>query len=103
MFASGGSVLASLMPLPEKYRGSINLRRKYFQERYPVSDIDLFLYGLNEDQAENKLLEIYEAVSSANPHKVVCFRTSNALTLVSQYPFRHIQVVLRLYSSPYFQ
>jgi hypothetical protein len=27
-------------------------------------------------------------------------RSKNAITLVSQYPYRHIQIILRLYKSP---
>jgi hypothetical protein len=34
------------------------------------------------------------------PFDVLCFRSSHAVTMVSQYPYRHVQVVLRLYSSP---
>ena len=62
--------------------------------------MDLFLYGLTPEQANAKLQEIYFAVTEANPHEVVCFRSKHAVTLVSQYPFRHIQIILRLYKSP---
>ena len=31
---------------------------------------------------------------------VVCFRTKHTVTLVSQFPFKHIQIILRLYKSP---
>ena len=33
-------------------------------------------------------------------YPVLAFRSAHAVTLVSQYPFRHVQVVLRLYNSP---
>lgn len=42
-------------------------------------------------QAEAKLHEIYDAVQAANPYEVLCFRSAHAVTMVSQYPFRHIQ------------
>ena len=75
--------------------------RKYFHDvAFPGSDVDLFLYGLDQDAAEAKLLEICEAVQAANPFEVLAFRSAHAITLVSQYPFRHIQIVLRLYNSP---
>ncbi|RKP26202.1 hypothetical protein SYNPS1DRAFT_8157, partial [Syncephalis pseudoplumigaleata] len=34
------------------------------------------------------------------PWEVSCVRSKNVVTLVSQYPYRHIQIVLRLYRSP---
>ncbi len=47
-----------------------------------------------------KLEEIYQAVVDACPHEVLAIRSAFAVTLVSQYPFRHIQIVTRLYNSP---
>jgi len=34
------------------------------------------------------------------PDTVICFRSKYAVTLVSKYPYRHIQIILRLYKSP---
>lgn len=102
IFAAGGGVLACTQPIPAEYAMNVATKRKYFHDvQYSSSDVDLFLYGLNEEDGKRKLLEIYEAVCQACPHTVVCFRSAHAVTLVSQYPFRHIQIVLRLYSSPY--
>ena len=47
-----------------------------------------------------KLNEIYEAVCNEIPNTALAFRTAYAISIVSQYPYRHIQIVLRLYSSP---
>jgi ankyrin repeat protein len=100
VFCAGGSVLACLQPVSSEFRDVAP--RKYFHDiAYAGSDVDLFLYGLTEQQAKDKLVEIYEAVCRANPFEVVAFRSAHAITLVSQYPFRHIQIVLRIYSSPY--
>lgn len=68
---------------------------------FPASDIDLFLHGLSSEQARAKIQEIYDAVLEVNPYEVLCFRSAHSISLVSQYPFRHIQIVLRLYSSPF--
>eukprot|EP00930_Biecheleria_cincta_P036665 TRINITY_DN25130_c0_g2_i1.p1 TRINITY_DN25130_c0_g2~~TRINITY_DN25130_c0_g2_i1.p1 ORF type:complete len:1765 (-),score=415.36 TRINITY_DN25130_c0_g2_i1:94-5325(-) len=106
VFAAGGSVAGCLQPLPDKVQSSnwAEARKKrrpyYHDEALPGSDVDLFLYGLTAEQAEKKMVEIYEAVQAANPYEVLCFRSAFAVTLVSQYPFRHIQIVLRLYNSP---
>lgn len=102
VFAAGGGVLACAQPCPKEHDDSLTAKRNYFHNvAYSSSDVDLFLYGLNEAEAKRKLEDIYQAVSESCPHTVVCFRSAHAVTLVSQFPFRHIQIVLRLYSSPY--
>ena len=47
-----------------------------------------------------KLNEIYEAVCNEIPNTALAFRSAYAISIVSQFPYRHIQIVLRLYSSP---
>jgi len=37
---------------------------------------------------------------SAVSAEVLCFRSKNAVTIVGQFPFKHVQIVLRLYQSP---
>jgi len=105
--AAGGAVAGCLAPLPSEVGDVTNfgakrvVRREYFHDEFlPGSDIDLFLYGIDETQAEKKLMDIYEAVQAACPYTVRAFRSAYAITLVSQYPFRHVQIVLRLYNSP---
>lgn len=53
-----------------------------------------------QEQGIAKLEEIFTAVQDACPHEVTAIRSAFAVTLVSQYPFRHIQIVTRLYNSP---
>lgn len=88
------------------------------------SDIDLFVWGLTEEQANQKILDIYNRIADNCPFEVLCFRCDDgflqphafnvltmylqcacrsayAISIVSQYPFRHVQIVLRLYSSPF--
>ncbi|RIA80590.1 hypothetical protein C1645_701466 [Glomus cerebriforme] len=43
---------------------------------------------------------IYETVNNAVPCDVACFRSKHCVTILSQYPHRHIQIVLRLYNTP---
>jgi hypothetical protein len=93
IFCAGGAVLAALSPIPERYAKRNKERKQYYHEKaYPASDVDLFVYGLNEEGAKNKLTEIYQAVCDAVPYDVVAIRSKHAITLVSQYPHRHIQV-----------
>jgi hypothetical protein len=61
---------------------------------YKSSDVDLFIYGIeSEEEANKKLEEIYKSVVDAIPYNAIAFRSSFAITIVSQYPYRHIQIV----------
>ncbi|KIO24997.1 hypothetical protein M407DRAFT_211280 [Tulasnella calospora MUT 4182] len=103
VIVAGGSVLASLAPLPEHVlnQGSKRAIRKYYHsEAYPASDVDLFLYGLTPQEAEKKCLDIYDAVRNSVPWDVCAIRTKNAVSIHCQYPCRPVQIVLRIYKSP---
>jgi len=89
------------MPIPAEYDVDNASRRNYYHDvMYKDSDIDIFIYGLNEEEGTQKLIEVYNHIANFIPHKAVCFRSTNAITIVSQYPYRHVQIILRLYSSP---
>ncbi|KAJ7815969.1 ankyrin repeat protein [Mycena olivaceomarginata] len=99
--AAGGAVLACLTPLSAEAKASKRAMRKYYHSvAYPTSDVDLFLWGLNPEQAEEKITKIYEAVRDSVPWDVTCVRTKHTVSIHSQYPYRSVQIVLRLYSSP---
>ncbi|KAI0738301.1 ankyrin [Daedaleopsis nitida] len=101
VIAAGGSVQACLAPVPESAMASKRAMRKYFHHKaFPTSDVDLFLYGLTPEQAEAKMQTIYEAVRDSVPWDVTCVRTKHTVSIHSQFPYRSIQIVLRLYSSP---
>lgn len=68
-------------------------------------------------QAEKKCIQIYQAVRDSIPWDITCVRSKHAISihgtplrihfgdlnlklLAGQYPYRSIQIVLRLYSSP---
>lgn len=86
---------------PQGTTGGNKLRRGEFHSGpYKDADIDIFLYGLNEEEATAKLLRIWNAVTEASPVPVTAFRTKNTITLVSRWPYKHVQIILRLYSSP---
>ncbi|PVI06470.1 ankyrin [Periconia macrospinosa] len=98
--AAGSSVVTSLLPVPEKYKNSKKALRQYYHELLaPASDVDLFLYGLSEEDAINKIIEIEQRVKDSILTEVTTIRTKNAITIVSHYPTRHIQIVLRMYKS----
>lgn len=57
--AAGSSVVTALLPVPDKYSTSKRALREYYHEKLaPASDVDLFLYGLNEAEAALKIKQI---------------------------------------------
>ncbi|KAI9597685.1 ankyrin repeat-containing domain protein [Syncephalis fuscata] len=101
VFVAGGAVNACLLPIPKEHSATYSQIRQYYHSTaYGGSDIDLFIYGLDEEQAKIKMDEIYTSVRDSIPWEVTCIRSKNVVTLVSQYPYRHIQIILRLYRSP---
>ncbi|EED77701.1 predicted protein, partial [Postia placenta Mad-698-R] len=101
VIAAGGAVQACLSPVPASAKVSKRALRKHFHNTaYPTSDVDLFLYGLTEEEAEKKIQVIYEAVRDSVPWDVTCVRSRHTVSIHSQYPYRAVQIVLRLYRSP---
>ncbi|PWY77072.1 ankyrin repeat protein [Aspergillus heteromorphus CBS 117.55] len=97
---AGSAVVTCLLPVPEEYRNSKRGLRKYYHETIaPASDVDLFLYGLDEAQAIEKIQQIEDKVKNSILYETTTVRTKNAITIVSQYPTRHVQIVLRIYKS----
>ncbi|KAI1415647.1 ankyrin [Hypoxylon sp. FL1857] len=98
--AAGSSVVNCLLPVPDRDRKSKRALRTYYHEKFcPASDVDLFLYGLNEEQAIEKIKDIETRIRDAILSEVTVVRTKNAITICSQYPTRHVQIVLRVYKS----
>ncbi|KAL4964077.1 ankyrin repeat protein [Aspergillus stella-maris] len=98
--AAGSAVATSILPVPEKYSDSKRGMRQFYHEEFaPASDVDLFLYGLTEEQAIEKIKQIERCIRDSILTEVSTIRTKNAITIVSQYPTRHVQIVLRRYKS----
>ncbi|KGM91729.1 uncharacterized protein PADG_12187 [Paracoccidioides brasiliensis Pb18] len=97
---SGSAVTTCLLPVPDKCSSSRKAQREYYHEKIATSsDVDLFLYGLNEEQAIEKIKQIETCVRNSILEEVSVIRSKDALTIVSKYPVRHVQIVLRLYKS----
>ncbi|RAL07027.1 ankyrin repeat protein [Aspergillus homomorphus CBS 101889] len=97
---AGSAVVTCLLPVPEQYNDSKRSLRKFYHEKIaPASDVDLFLYGLDEQQALDKIRQIEERIKNTILYETTTIRAKNAITIVSQYPTRHIQIVLRIYKS----
>jgi hypothetical protein len=93
VMAAGSSVVNCLLPIPKEFNTTKRKLREYYHEKFcPASDVDLFLYGLNHDQAIEKIKQIEQAIKDALLNEVTVVRTKYAITIASQYPVRHIQV-----------
>ncbi|KAF3936886.1 hypothetical protein ABW19_dt0206096 [Dactylella cylindrospora] len=99
--AAGSSVLTPIIPVPEEHKQTKRALRDYYHEKLaPTSDVDLFIYGTKDEEVAIKRMEAVEATIRDNLlWETTSIRTKNTITIVSQYPNRHIQIVLRLYSS----
>lgn len=98
--AAGSSVVNCLLPVPEEFNINKRKLREYYHEKFcPASDVDLFLYGLTHDEAIEKMKQIEQAVRDSVLQEITVVRTKYAVTIASQYPVRHIQIVLRVYKS----
>lgn len=98
--AAGSSVVNCLLPVPKLFNTTKRKLREYYHEKFcPASDVDLFLYGLNHEQAIEKIKQIEKAIRDALLNEVTVVRTKYAITIASQYPVRHVQIVLRVYKS----
>ncbi|MCJ1282483.1 hypothetical protein MMC26_001806 [Xylographa opegraphella] len=65
----------------------------------PSSDVDLFIYGLDASAALEKIKHIETHIRNSILAKTTTIRTKNAISIASQYPVRHVQIIARLYKS----
>ncbi len=93
VFVAGGIVLTTLLHLDPTRDGEPEIQD---------GDIDLYIYGLDVHSANSKLREIYDVWCRnlpVNAEKLVV-RNLKTVTLISRYPSRRIQIILRLNKSP---
>ncbi|KAJ7658366.1 hypothetical protein DFH06DRAFT_990270, partial [Mycena polygramma] len=94
VFVAGGMTLGTLLSVGDPPGEDI-------QKLWHSSDIDVYIYGLSADEATNKVQHIYETLRSNRSHSpTLAVKNSKTITFYAQYPFRRIQVVLKLVESP---
>jgi len=87
------------------YMGT-RMRRDKVGRRAPQSpsassrDIDLFLCGLDEEEARAKIRHIHDVILSNCVQDPLVMVNGHAVTFYLEFPTRAIQVVSRLYRSP---
>ena len=91
LFVAGGAVLACLQP---DFSTSLEVGNPFHS-----ADIDIFIYGLSQSDATKKLKHVYEIVKKNTKCSTV-IRSQYAITIIGQYPYRHTQIILRIYQSP---
>lgn len=80
--AAGSSVVNCLLPVPKEYSTSKKALREFYHQKFcPASDVDLFLYGLTEEEAVKKIAEIESKIRDSLLTEVTTVRTKNAVTI----------------------
>eukprot|EP00026_Physarum_polycephalum_P004307 Phypoly_transcript_04325.p1 GENE.Phypoly_transcript_04325~~Phypoly_transcript_04325.p1 ORF type:complete len:691 (-),score=92.49 Phypoly_transcript_04325:63-2135(-) len=88
----GGSVIGSLLPIPGNYTPE-----EYYTTHSPFkgSDIDLCIYGLNDEIAfTKKLVYIYERLTKQVKAEVHIYRSEFTIQFCALFPYRHVQITL---------
>lgn len=71
-----------ILPVPENYNTSKRALRQYYHEKFtPASDVDIFVFGLTEEQAIEKIKDIETSVRDAILAETTVVRTKNAITI----------------------
>lgn len=86
---AGGSILKMLTS--QKNEDLINSN--------DYNDIDIFIYGLQGRDLMAKLFELEESIRSVIPkeYNMISIRMPRVIMFVSQHPYRHIQIILRVF------
>lgn len=86
IFCAGGCILGNIATDNNGYRGK---------------DIDLFIYGVQSDDEANRILKrIHDCVNKNTKGNFTTKQTMNAITIITPYPFRPVQIILRQYQTP---
>jgi hypothetical protein len=101
VFVAGGTSFGALVTpaLPADHVDAKNVQK---QEEWLESDIDLYIYGLGPDQANEKIKHIAEVYKKNLPSDApfLVVRNSQTITFYSRYPLKRLQIVLKLIDSP---
>lgn len=97
-------IIASLLPtdatslqqVHARFHGDGKKPRTKTHSDWKSSDIDLFIYGLTPEEANKKVLEIYDLC--CGPEKeIIVTRTEHVVTFCSGWPRKNIQIILRYF------
>lgn len=73
-------------------------------DTFAESDLDIYIYGLNPSQANEKIKHIYNVWSTNVGEKSVragiCVKNAKTVNFLGEFPDRRIQIVLKIIKSP---
>ncbi|MCJ1225640.1 hypothetical protein MMC12_002289 [Toensbergia leucococca] len=94
IFVAGGMVLTTLLHIDPS---------KDHDKDVQDCDIDMYLYGLEPEEANRKIEEIYDVWSAnlpdSNTQKLVV-KNARSITFLAGYPNRRVQIIFKMLTSP---
>ncbi|KAJ4464596.1 hypothetical protein C8R41DRAFT_859730 [Lentinula lateritia] len=106
VFVAGGLVLGALLTPDIPPTATVPaLERLYLNEppEWISSDIDLYIYGLDVESANEKIkhiADVYQSNLGSADAPFLVVRNSQTITLYSEWPKRRVQIVLKLVKTP---
>jgi hypothetical protein len=91
--------MAEAPVLPQLRKGLHELYHGH-SSRYRNSDLDIFLACDSMEQAQARLVSLVAQIRANIPGPSTLVRTRNAVTVVSQHPFRNVQIIIMCVRSP---
>lgn len=101
VFVAGGLILGALLT-PDVPSSHPDFKLVNKPDEWKSSDIDLYIYGLNPEDANAKIKHIADTYKANLPKGApfLVVRNSQTITLYSEWPRRRVQIVLKLIGSP---
>ncbi|KAJ3795037.1 hypothetical protein GGU11DRAFT_793730 [Lentinula aff. detonsa] len=106
VFVAGGLVLGALLTPDIPPTASVLASERLYLNQpseWISSDIDLYIYGLDVEAANEKIkhiAEVYQSNLGSVDAPFLVVRNSQTITLYSEWPKRRVQIVLKLVKSP---
>eukprot|EP01125_Pyxidicula_operculata_P002999 TRINITY_DN1303_c0_g1_i1.p1 TRINITY_DN1303_c0_g1~~TRINITY_DN1303_c0_g1_i1.p1 ORF type:complete len:692 (+),score=71.79 TRINITY_DN1303_c0_g1_i1:1857-3932(+) len=100
MVVVGGSVSACMLHIPSKYSQSAQMAARFYHDiAYRSSDIDIYIYGVTAEQFSKKVIDLHAHLQSIHRREVIVVKTPYTITFCTEYPNRHIQIVIGKWNS----
>ncbi|PVF98262.1 hypothetical protein CPB86DRAFT_873454 [Serendipita vermifera] len=95
IFIAGGIVLGTLLCTGDPSSGSN-------EEQWKSSDIDIYIYGLNPIQANEKIKHLFTIFRDNLPEdaSILVIRNSRTISFISNFPRRRFQIILKIVKNP---
>ena len=90
LFVAGGSILGCLTSFGGNRFDSLDYG-------FHNADIDIFIHGLNPEEATKKIFDVCEKINKNVSGCGKVLISQQSVTLLGLYPVRHVQFILRLY------